>query len=469
MKNMPESLKVALVTCAILIIICIPLSINREPLEKVTQRSNLTMIFSFLDRYKPHDLKAIFFGSSRFVYCIKSDIFARQMGIDQSKVINLATEGGGAWEELLVCRKYPGLINSSSLVVIEVEPWMFNMNPIHPIYKRPHPFESHFYMWATLQERWEYPDLKTRVLLLADYVWPFSERRSLMDWGSALRLIIKAPYADPHLSLPVYQFDPQAYQAMANDPNFTAGQITRYQLNDFKFAPYKAEYFKRLIKLAEKNAKKIVLLQPPVRKEYIEAIYNNPKYFNTYIQYVQFIHGLENEKISSIIWQTPEDCGLNESIFIDYGHFNAQGAHVFTQRLSQELKASGFAGTDTAGGTGPASNGQDDIRRFVEALKTNPDSITVMQSLAIAYSNNGDYENALRVLNKMREIHPNKADIYYNISCIKAKQGSLKESVEWLRLALSKGFKNRSLLVTDKDLDAIKGTQGFREIVQKMN
>jgi len=280
---------------------------------------------------------------------------------------------------------------------------------------------------------------------------------------------MKGKQAEPLLSVPLYHYQQEAYQSLASNPIYSARQIVKDHLNDFEFAAYNAQYLRRLLLLAEKRAKKVVLLQPPVRKEYIDEIYQNAKYLDPYIQYIQFIHGLENDKVSSIIWQTPEDCGLNESIFIDYGHFNAQGAHIFTQRLLHELKVSGIEDSDAAGVLRPESSTQALIRRLEEALKTDPDSITVIQALAVAYSNKGDYEKALGMFDKMRQILPDKAEIYYNISCIKARQGRVNESVEWLRLALSKGFKNRSLLVTDKDLDAIKGSQGFREIVQRMN
>jgi hypothetical protein len=57
----------------------------------------------------------------------------------------------------------------------------------------------------------------------------------------------------------------------------------------------------------------------------MDVIYMNPGYLATYRKCLQFIHGLENEKVRSIIWETPKDCGLNDSIFIDYGHFSKEG------------------------------------------------------------------------------------------------------------------------------------------------
>jgi hypothetical protein len=335
---MPQSVKVSVFTLAILLCVGIALSTFRGSLEKIAGRSNITPVFSYLNIHNNRDAEAIFLGSSRFVSCIKTDLFANLSGMEPTNVLNLATDSGRSWEELLLSRKYPGLLDASPLVIIEVEPWMFNNNLIHPIYKKPFPFEQHFYTWATFQERLEYPDPIMKLLLLADYVWPFSERRSLNDWVSIVQSMINSKYVEPHLSIPAYHYNLEAFQALANSPTFFAQNIAQDHMNNYEFAEYKAEYLKRLIHLAEKRAKKIILLQPPVRKEYMSVIYNNPKYTKTYIQYLQFIHSMERENVHSIIWEMPKDCGLNDSIFVDYGHFNLHGAYIFTQRLFVEMK-----------------------------------------------------------------------------------------------------------------------------------
>ncbi len=341
MKKAPQGIKVALAAFVILFCAGTALSMFRDSLERTTGRSNLTPIFSYLERHGPGHPRVIFLGSSRFVSCIKSDLFAELSGAGSSSVLNLAADSGGTWEELLVLRKYPGLLDSSPAVVIEVEPWMFNKNMKHIIHKTPYPFEAHFYTWATFQERLEYPDLKTKSLLLADYFWPFSERRPLVEWGSAIRLLLLGKEVEPKLSEAVYHKHEWAYKALLNTPTFQAPLIAHDHLNNFEFDEYKARHLRRLVGSAQKKTGRIVLLQPPVRKEYMDVIYMNPGYLATYRKCLQFIHGLENEKVRSIIWETPKDCGLNDSIFIDYGHFSKEGAYKFSRRLYSELENMG--------------------------------------------------------------------------------------------------------------------------------
>ena len=343
MGEKPQTVKVALLTIIILLCVGLPLSTLRGSLENTSGRSKtITPVFSYLDRNNPRDPEAIFLGSSRFVSCIKTDLFAKLSGMEPSKVLNLSADDGGSWEELLLARKYPSMFYASPLVIIEVEPWMFNKNLIYPTNKKLYPFSPHFYIWATLQERFEYPDPMMKLLLIADYIWPFSERRSLNDWVSVIQSIINGRYVEPHLSIPTFQYNLEEFQSLAKSPIFFAQNIAQDHMNNYEFAKHKAEYLKHLIHLAEKKSKKIILLQPPVRKKYMDVIYNNSKYAEGYIQYLRFIHSLENDNIHSIIWETPKDCGLNESVFVDYGHFNLKSAYIFTQRLFNEMKNRGI-------------------------------------------------------------------------------------------------------------------------------
>jgi hypothetical protein len=343
----PQTVKVALLTLTILLCVGLSLSIFRGSLEKIVGKSNLTPIFSYLEINDPCNAEVIFLGSSHFVSGIKSDFFAKLSGMEPPKVLNLAADSEGSWEELLLGRKYPSMFHASPLVIIEVSPSMFNKNAIHPIYKTPYTFEPHFYTWATLQERFEYPYPMLKLLLISDYFWPISERRSLSDWVSVIQSIVNNRYIEPHLCIPLYHYNVGAFQSLANNPDFFAQNIAQEHLNNYEFTNKNAEYLKRLIHLAEKKStKKIILLQTPVRKEYMDVIYNNPKYAETYTQYLQFIHSLENENVHSIIWETPKDCGLNDSVFVDYGHFNILGAYNFTQRLFIEMKNRGIIVSD---------------------------------------------------------------------------------------------------------------------------
>jgi len=136
--------------------------------------------------------------------------------------------------------------------------------------------------------------------------------------------------------------DEDQANALANNPRFTAKKIAETSLNNFEFDELKAEYLKRLINLLKTHkARSIILVQPPVRQEFMDIIYMNPKMLMVYKKTISFIHGLEDENVRSLIWETTKNCGLDDSVFLDYGHFNKNGADIFTQKLFNTIKGWG--------------------------------------------------------------------------------------------------------------------------------
>jgi tetratricopeptide (TPR) repeat protein len=95
-----------------------------------------------------------------------------------------------------------------------------------------------------------------------------------------------------------------------------------------------------------------------------------------------------------------------------------------------------------------------------------PDQKSLYQA-AVELSSRGEYAKALNVLLKLRDHQPNNPDVYYNIACIYARQNKVEESVSWLRKALEKGFKDRILISGDKDLDNIRGSKGYQELISQ--
>lgn len=498
LKNPPKPDRVFFLV--VLIIICFGtfLSMKRVLLEKYSQRAPLlTSVLSYLEQNNRGDEKVVFLGSSRFVSCIKTDQLSQLSGLDSSRFINLAVDSGGLWESLFIMRKNPSLLESSPLIVIEIEPWMFNANLIHPIYKKPHPFEPYFYTWSTFRERLEHPDTKSKLSLLADYFWPISERRNLEQWFSTVHAITTKKVSPGHLTIPHYHYNIDAYKSLANAPIFKAKVIAQYHLNNFSFAKHKAAYLKRLVDLAQNNATRIILLQPPVRQEYMEVIYKNPQYLLEYKKVLSFIKSLGNDTVHSIIWETPQDCGMDDSVFIDYGHFNIKGAYIFTNVLFRKLNEMGLIETNPSGKDIAVKKA---IKKLEASLKTDRKNHTVLytlgnlyttegntikaeeyykaalslqphypeaiQNLSRLYSETGKYHEALSLLKQMIDIQPDNPDVYYNIACIHAKLNNVRESIDWLKKAIDKGFSKWDLLQSDTDLDAIRNSEGYQDLLK---
>ena len=478
------------------------LSINRDNIEKsIPKYQTITPVLLYIDNYCIESPKVAFFGSSRFVSCIKTDIFAKLSDIAPANVLNFSLGSGSFWEANVVYRERPELYNNSSLIIIDVEPWMFNKNMRHPVYKKILPYQPYFPIWASLKERTEPPGIGSKTSLVFDFFWPVTERRSFPDWYAAIKTLTNSQNVSAGLSIPTYQYNAAEYQSLATAPNFSAYSIAHDHLNNYEFAKYKANYLRHLVKRFEKQCDHIVLLQPPVRKEYMDVIYNNPDYLATYKQVLTFIHSLENKKVSSIIWETPAGCGLDDSVFIDYGHFNLNGANKFTGILYNKLNIMGLIDpikidTDKYPADEniailqeklkyqPANvsyryklgllygkNGQLDKaqREFQTALKLEPGSMKILKALAMVYVNKKQYQEAILTFKRLVDIQPENNIFHYNISCLYAIQNMKNESIEWLTKAIDNGYSNWDHLKNDKDLENIKYTPYFKSLTNIIN
>ena len=69
----------------------------------------------------------------------------------------------------------------------------------------------------------------------------------------------------------------------------------------------------------------------------------------------------------------------------------------------------------------------------------------------------------------MIQLDPSNPDAYYNVACIYSRQGKVDEALKWLSDALGKGFHNQNLLMTDPDLENIRSTEFYKQILLTNN
>lgn len=107
------------------------------------------------------------------------------------------------------------------------------------------------------------------------------------------------------------------------------------------------------------------------------------------------------------------------------------------------------------------------ISQLKRALTISPRLAPALHDMAVAYSLKGEYGPALSHLKELVSIQPDNPDHAYNIACVYAKQGNETESVLWLKNAVRKGFRNWDLMRSDPDLDTIRNTEGYQQIMDK--
>ena len=107
------------------------------------------------------------------------------------------------------------------------------------------------------------------------------------------------------------------------------------------------------------------------------------------------------------------------------------------------------------------------LPHYKEALDAKPDFINALNQIAFIFAEKDNYQKAVDTFAKIIEIQPDNADSYYNIACLYAKQKQTGESIEWLKLAFDRGFGSLNLLQNDSDLNNIRNTEEFRNIVNQ--
>lgn len=108
------------------------------------------------------------------------------------------------------------------------------------------------------------------------------------------------------------------------------------------------------------------------------------------------------------------------------------------------------------------------VDAYEHVLSLQPDSIQAMERLVIIHSQRGDLPRALYYLQEMLKRDPENPDIHYNLACVYARQGDMNGSLKWLAGAVEKGFSDRGLLESDQDLENIRSTARYRELVNTL-
>ena len=67
----------------------------------------------------------------------------------------------------------------------------------------------------------------------------------------------------------------------------------------------------------------------------------------------------------------------------------------------------------------------------------------------------------------LADLQPDNPEVHYNIACLHARANRTEEAVLWLQKAVDKGFNNWTLLKKDRDLENIRNTTFYRELMER--
>jgi tetratricopeptide (TPR) repeat protein len=102
---------------------------------------------------------------------------------------------------------------------------------------------------------------------------------------------------------------------------------------------------------------------------------------------------------------------------------------------------------------------------YQKALAIDPKSTRALWGIVSIYSKQGRFDYALGLLSKIAIIRPSDPAVDYNIACLYSRMGDTGEAVRLLKSAISKGFKDWKTFRTDPDLENVRNTIYYREVV----
>jgi len=106
------------------------------------------------------------------------------------------------------------------------------------------------------------------------------------------------------------------------------------------------------------------------------------------------------------------------------------------------------------------------VEQYKKALSVQPGFTRALNNLATLYTIKGDYGRAVSTFEKVIRLRPEYAGAYYNIACIYARQNRIEESIDWLKKAIEMGYDKWDLIKTDKDLESIRVTSFYKELIK---
>jgi hypothetical protein len=278
----------------------------------------------------------LFLGSSRFHSCILPSVFneyAQNNGIDVF-FQNLAQPDMNYWVFSRIFTYVPPSSLNAKLIVIEVSPRTFNIKRRHPITKEVSLYPREFEQWASMEEILSVEPLGVKIEFLFKRLVP---NQSLRDRLWTLKNIIKADAANPNLPAPEYHLDKEKEMKLRKDPVYFPENVSRHYMMKYRFSDSKKDSFLKFLVYLRNKGIQVIIVQPPVKESYFDYVRSDAKMTNEYKKHTAFLKQLSLDYVV-INWQTPDMANLNESVFVDYGHFSLEGARKFSGLLLSRIK-----------------------------------------------------------------------------------------------------------------------------------
>ncbi len=107
-------------------------------------------------------------------------------------------------------------------------------------------------------------------------------------------------------------------------------------------------------------------------------------------------------------------------------------------------------------------------RSFYEsAVRIDPNNLECLIQLGDLYSRRGQYEKGLEIDARLVELCPQESIFHYNLACSYSRLNQHEEALVSLRKAIQLGFEDLDSLQNDEDLETLRLTAGFQQLMKE--
>jgi tetratricopeptide (TPR) repeat protein len=106
------------------------------------------------------------------------------------------------------------------------------------------------------------------------------------------------------------------------------------------------------------------------------------------------------------------------------------------------------------------------IQHYNKAIQLNPKFVPALNNLALVTAAKKEYYKALTIFLDILNYEPDDAQTHYNVACMYARLNRIDESIKWLKKAIDKGYTNWESIKRDDDLDNIRESSAYKQLIQ---
>ncbi|MBW8782446.1 MAG: hypothetical protein JF599_11240 [Verrucomicrobia bacterium] len=109
-----------------------------------------------------------------------------------------------------------------------------------------------------------------------------------------------------------------------------------------------------------------------------------------------------------------------------------------------------------------------EINFYESVLRRDPRYTDVIEILGGLYTKTGRIADGLKMDRKLVKLEPANATAHYNLACSLALSKRKSDALRTLERAIELGYADYDWMAQDPDLDTLKKSEGFQNLVSKL-